>query len=208
MNSIENEKLQQMNTPNGGYRLKEAVKAMINYGSLLHTGTVSRVEKYGLAKRIRETMYDMLHLCNVIQKKYYKRDTLREFDTLLLDLRDYLDEAANPRLYPQATEPKKKRKKRADGQAPEAPPQPVTCITMHQYATWSKYTGAIGGMIGNYISMWRASSPNRAACLLHNRGPDHHFTHPDPGRQLEQHFQRGRVQAEPEQCAFQRQRQH
>ena len=47
--------------------------------------------------------------------------------------------------------PKKKRKKRADGQAPEAPPQPVTCITMHQYATWSKYTGAIGGMIGNYM---------------------------------------------------------
>lgn len=33
MNSIENEKLQQMNTPNGGYRLKEAVKDMINYGS-------------------------------------------------------------------------------------------------------------------------------------------------------------------------------
>lgn len=76
---------------------------------------------------------------------------MREFDTLLLDLRDYLDEAANPRLYPQGTEPKKKRKKRADGQAPEAPPQPVTCITMHQYATWSKYTGAIGGMIGNYM---------------------------------------------------------
>ena len=84
-------------------------------------------------------------------EKYYKRDTLREFDTLLLDLRDYLDEAANPRLYPQGTEPKKKRKKRSDGQAPEAPPQPVTCITMHQYETWSKYTGAIGGMIGNYM---------------------------------------------------------
>ena len=93
----------------------------------------------------------MLHLCNVIQKKYYKRDTLREFDTLLLDLRDYLDEAANPRLYPQGTEPKKKRKKRGDGQAPETPPQPVVCITMHQYATWSRYTGAIGGMIGNYL---------------------------------------------------------
>lgn len=145
MNSIENEKLQQMNTPNGGYRLKEAVKAMINYGSPILV-QFPRVEKYGLAKRIRETMYDMLHLCNVIQKKYYKRDTLREFDTLLLDLRDYLDEAANPRLYPQGTEPKKKRKKRADGQAPEATPQPVTCITMHQYATWSKYTGAIGGI--------------------------------------------------------------
>ena len=28
MNSIENEKLQQMNTPNGGYRLKEAVKVV------------------------------------------------------------------------------------------------------------------------------------------------------------------------------------
>jgi|GEM_PF-340821 hypothetical protein len=150
MNSIENEKLQQMNTPNGGYRLKEAVKDMINYGSPILV-QFPRVEKYGLAKRIRETMYDMLHLCNVIQKKYYKRDTLREFDTLLLDLRDYLDEAANPRLYPQGTEPKKKRKKRADGQAPGAPPQPVTCITMHQYATWSKYTGAIGGMIGNYM---------------------------------------------------------
>ena len=107
MNSIENEKLQQMNTPNGGYRLKEAVKAMINYGSPILV-QFPRVEKYGLAKRIRETMYDMLHLCNVIQKKYYKRDTLREFDTLLLDLRDYLDEAANPRLYPQGTEPKKK----------------------------------------------------------------------------------------------------
>ena len=52
---------------------------------------------------------------------------------------------------PVAETPKKKRKKRADGQAPESPPQPVTCITMHQYATWSKYTGAIGGMIGNYM---------------------------------------------------------
>ena len=150
MNSIEHEKVQQMNTPNGGYRLKQAVKDMINYGSPILV-QFPRIEKYGLAKRTRETMYDMLHLCNVIQKKYYKRDTLREFDTLLLDLRDYLDEAANPKLYPQGTEPKKKRKKRADGQAPEAPPQPVTCITMHQYATWSKYTGAIGGMIGNYM---------------------------------------------------------
>lgn len=81
MNSIENEKLQQMNTPNGGYRLKEAVKAMINYGSPILV-QFPRVEKYGLAKRIRETMYDMLHLCNVIQKKYYKRDTLREFDII------------------------------------------------------------------------------------------------------------------------------
>ena len=87
MNSIENEKLQQMNTPNGGYRLKEAVKDMINYRSPILV-QFPRVEKYGLAKRIRETMYDMLHLCNVIQKKYYKRDTLREFDTLLLDLRE------------------------------------------------------------------------------------------------------------------------
>ena len=60
MNSIENEKLQQMNTPNGGYRLKEAVKAMINYGSPILV-QFPRVEKYGLAKRIRETMYDMLH---------------------------------------------------------------------------------------------------------------------------------------------------
>ena len=33
MNSIESEKLQQMNTQNGGYRLKQAVKDMINYGS-------------------------------------------------------------------------------------------------------------------------------------------------------------------------------
>lgn len=137
MNSIESEKLQQMNTQNGGYRLKQAVKDMINYGSPILV-QFPRIEKYGLAKRIRETMYDMLHLCNVIQKKYYKRDTLREFDTLLLDLRDYLDEAANPRLYPQGTEPKKKRKKRGDGQAPETPPQPVVCITMHQYATSSK----------------------------------------------------------------------
>ena len=30
MNSIESEKLQQMNTQNGGYRLKQAVKEMIN----------------------------------------------------------------------------------------------------------------------------------------------------------------------------------
>lgn len=150
MNSIESEKLQQMNTQNGGYRLKQAVKDMINYGSPILV-QFPRIEKYGLAKRIRETMYDMLHLCNVIQKKYYKRDTLRKFDTLLLDLRDYLDEAANPRLYPQGTEPKKKRKKRRDGQAPETPPQPVVCITMHQYETWSRYTGAIGGMIGNYL---------------------------------------------------------
>lgn len=95
MNSIESEKLQQMNTQNGGYRLKQAVKDMINYGSPILV-QFPRIEKYGLAKRIRETMYDMLHLCNVIQKKYYKRDTLREFDTLLLDLRDYLDEAAIP----------------------------------------------------------------------------------------------------------------
>lgn len=93
----------------------------------------------------------MLHLCNVIQKKYYKLDTLREFDTLLLDLRDYLDQAANPKLYPQGTESKKKRKKREGEQTPESTPQPVTCITMHQYETWSKYTGAIGGMIGNYL---------------------------------------------------------
>lgn len=169
MNSIENEKLQQMNTPNGGYRLKEAVKAMINYGSPILV-QFPRVEKYGLAKRIRETMYDMLHLCNVIQKKYYKRDTLREFDTLLLDLRDYLDEAANPRLYPQGTEPKKKRKKRADGQAPEAPPQPVTCITMHQYATWSKYTGAIGGMIGNHEVCGGQAVQIGLLAFLHNRG--------------------------------------
>ena len=60
MNSIENEKLQQMNTPNGGYRLKQAVKDMINYGSPILV-QFPRVEKYGLAKRIRETMYDMLH---------------------------------------------------------------------------------------------------------------------------------------------------
>lgn len=79
MNSIESEKLQQMNTQNGGYRLKQAVKDMINYGSPILV-QFPRIEKYGLAKRIRETMYDMLHLCNVIQKKYYKRDTLREFD--------------------------------------------------------------------------------------------------------------------------------
>ena len=67
MNSIESEKLQQMNTQNGGYRLKQAVKDMINYGSPILV-QFPRIEKYGLAKRIRETMYDMLHLCNVIQK--------------------------------------------------------------------------------------------------------------------------------------------
>lgn len=95
MNSIENEKLQQMNTSNGGYRLKEAVKAMIKYAKPI-LREFPREEKYGLAKRIKDTMYDMQHLCNEIQTKYYKKDTLRELDTLLLDLRDYLDEAATP----------------------------------------------------------------------------------------------------------------
>lgn len=148
MNSIENEKIQQMNSSDGGYRLKEAVKAMILYGSPILV-QFPREEKYLLAKLIRETMYEMLHVCNVIQKKYYKRDTLREFDTLLQDLRDYLELAANPKLYPQGTDKKKKRKKQGGEQT--SPPQPVTCITMHQYETWSKYTGAIGGMVGNYL---------------------------------------------------------
>lgn len=48
MNSIESEKLQQMNTQNGGYRLKQAVKDMINYGSPILV-QFPRIEKYGLA---------------------------------------------------------------------------------------------------------------------------------------------------------------
>ena len=75
MNSIENEKLQQMNTSNGGYRLKEAVKTMIKYAKPI-LREFPREEKYGLAKRIKDTMYDMQHLCNEIQTKYYKKDTL------------------------------------------------------------------------------------------------------------------------------------
>ena len=93
-------------------------------------------------------MYDMQHLCNEIQTKYYKKDTLRELDTLLLDLRDYLDEAATP--IPRKQGSKKKHKQQGDGQTPELPPQPLVCISMHQYETWSRYTKAIGGMVGNY----------------------------------------------------------
>lgn len=147
MNSIENEKLQQMNTSNGGYRLKEAVKTMIKYAKPI-LREFPREEKYGLAKRIKDTMYDMQHLCNEIQTKYYKKDTLRELDILLLDLRDYLDEAATP--IPRKQGSKKKHKQQGDGQTPELPPQPLVCISMHQYETWSKHTKAIGGMIGNY----------------------------------------------------------
>lgn len=108
--------------------------------------------KEALGERYEKAFYliygGMQHLCNEIQTKYYKKDTLRELDTLLLDLRDYLDEAATP--IPRKQGSKKKHKQQGDGQTPELPPQPLVCISMHQYETWSKHTKAIGGMIGNY----------------------------------------------------------
>ena len=63
-------------------------------------------------------------------------------------VRLYLDEAATP--IPRKQGSKKKHKQQGDGQTPELPPQPLVCISMHQYETWSKHTKAIGGMIGNY----------------------------------------------------------
>lgn len=146
---------------NGQFQIKTKVLEMIEYGSPILVN-FPRAEKQGLAKRIRDTMYDMLHVCNVINRKYYKKDTVNQLDVMMDDLRDYLYLAANKKLYPQGTGGKARKKKPSqpnpgtalpEGTArAETDPQPkgITCITEHQYEVWSRYTKAIGGMIGNY----------------------------------------------------------
>jgi hypothetical protein len=141
--------------PTGQFEIKEMVREMIFYASPVLVN-FPRAEKQLLARRIRETMYDMLHICNVVNKKYYKKDTINQLDVLLADLRDYLYLAASPKLYPNGTGAKAKKGKApanaAAEQAAEPTPQHrgITCITPHQYEVWSRYTKAIGGMIGNY----------------------------------------------------------
>ena len=149
MDSIGGDKTLNVQGENGGFRLKGKVQEMIYYASPILVN-FPKAEKYLLAARIRETMYEMLHICNVIQKKYYKKDTLNQLDVLLQDLRDYLELAASPKLYPSGTSARRRRRKAKGEAADAAPPEPVVCITAHQHEVWSRYTAAIGGMIHNY----------------------------------------------------------
>lgn len=148
----------------GGLKIKQQVKDMIYYGSPILVN-FPRAEKQMLARRIRETMYEMLHICNEIARKYYKKDTLQRLDVLLDDLRDYLELAQDVRLYPQGTQAKKKKK--PGGQQPpgdeqqEPRPSPRACITRDQYKNWCEYTRAIGGMIGNYKKYVAEHAPSK-----------------------------------------------
>lgn len=150
------------------FRMKDTVRAMIEYGSPILV-QFPREEKYLLAQMIRETMYQMLHICNEINRKFYKKDTVQKLNVLLDDLRDYLDLAASPKLYPRGTGGTKKRRRRhqnGDGtemapQQPQQEPRPITCITEHQLEVWSRYTAALGGQIYYFQEYIRRNPPGK-----------------------------------------------
>lgn len=57
------------------FKIKEKIYEMILYGSPALT-QFPKSEKFVLATKIRESMYEMFRLSVVIEKKYYKKTTL------------------------------------------------------------------------------------------------------------------------------------
>lgn len=92
-----------------------------------------KTEKFVLANKIRETMYSILELSIILEKKYYKKTTLKELDVQLDILRNLIRIAADKKLYP--------------NQSP--------CLSIKKYEHWAKLINEIGKMIGGYIKSIR-----------------------------------------------------
>jgi len=118
--------------------LKDKIKDMMKYG-------MPTLEKFPrrsreIADEMRRQMITMLGLAIELNKKYYKKTTLRDLDVALAKLKELLDVASDRDYY---------RK--------EAPP-----LSLHQREVWSRLNEEIGKMIGGYLQSLEEGSADKS----------------------------------------------
>lgn len=109
------------------FKLKEKIYDMILYGSPA-LEQFPKSERFLLAADIRSSMYELLRYSIILEKRYYKKNTIEEMDIELDKLRHMVRMAADKRLYP--------------NRAP--------CLHFRKYEYWAKLLDEIGKMIGGY----------------------------------------------------------
>lgn len=109
------------------FKLKEKIYDMILYGSPA-LEQFPRSEKFLLAADIRKSMYELFRFSIVLEKRYYKKNTVEEMDIELDKLRHMIRLAADRNLY-----------------ASKMP-----CLPFRKYEHWAKLLNEIGKMIGGY----------------------------------------------------------
>jgi hypothetical protein len=109
------------------FKLKEKIYDMILYGSPA-LEQFPKSERFLLAADIRRSMYELLRYSIVLEKRYYKKNTIEEIDIELDKLRHMIRMAADKKLYP--------------NRAP--------CLPFRKYEHWAKLLDEIGKMIGGY----------------------------------------------------------
>lgn len=109
------------------FKLKEKIYDMILYGSPA-LEQFPRSEKFLLAADIRRSMYELFRFSIVLEKRYYKKNTVEEMDIELDKLRHMIRLAADRNLYGNK----------------------MPCLPFKKYEHWAKLLNEIGKMIGGY----------------------------------------------------------
>ena len=110
------------------FKIKEKIYEMIRYGSPALT-QFPKSERYELAAKIRARMYSLLEYAVIVEKKYYKKNTLQDMDVELDVLRHLVRLAADRNLYPKS----------------------APCLPFKKYEYWARLLDEIGRMIGGYM---------------------------------------------------------
>lgn len=101
----------------------EKTKEMITYGNQALL-SFPKCERFSLVVDIKRCMYEIMRLCIVANKKYYKKTTLQDLDIEIEVLRGFLAYAVSPG---------------------------VQYLSIRKYEIWSKKVNELGKILGGWI---------------------------------------------------------
>ena len=102
-------------------KVRQKCEDMIAYGYVA-LQQFPKAEKHTLAADIKRSMFRLLELVIICNKKYYKKTTMQELDVELDVLRSYVRLAMTLKF-----------------------------LSFHKYEVWSGYLNEIGKMIGGWL---------------------------------------------------------
>ncbi len=150
----------EMNSPNDAdkkvFLIKTKVEDMIKYGKPIVDKFPGRERE--LASEIRQSMMTLYRLIVKVEKKYYKKTTLQEFDEELEVLRHLIRMAADKDYYDQQVVKKDKNGNKMIGE--DGKPVYVSVsppLSTDKKYTWSEKLNEIGRMLGGYIESIKGS---------------------------------------------------
>jgi len=116
-----------------GLQVKLKVEEMIHYGYAA-LRQFPKSERHVLAAEIRQSMYRVLRLVIVTNKRYHKKTTMQDLDIEVDVLRSLVRSAKE-----------------------------LTFLPFRQYEIWARYLAEIGKMIGGWMRWLKQNPPRQTA---------------------------------------------